>query len=328
MAGTQVNMSRSTVTIEGTNKYEISASCTVKGTLADTKIFLLTIVTTDDPKDDTLARVIQIADIEEYGTDRDDAIAEGIPYFRSSSVLLRYDVLDTANAAWKELSSRINSLVEQYDVYLSDFETFAGGEVISYPTVDPSVKNQLIADYQATLQPIEDAEEERNTKQSECNVLSLEFANVNERLVEAQSDLASYTNIQSILNASIAILAGVEPAIGADRTAIRNQNSLSGASAPEKATIEASLVSMDAQLVTFGTTNTTLSNLSTGQVATVVNTLQVRVSDLTAERNQIQSDLNLCQFEVAELQATVDRARAARDEALAAVRAVCSTYSP
>lgn len=321
-------MVRSPTVVEGTNEYKITASCIEAGTLADKSIFVLTIVNVDDPKDDTLARVSQAADFDEIKADRDAAIAAGEPRFRSPEVILTYTDLETANAAQKELKSRITTLVNNYDDYLDEFSTGAVGEVVTYPTVDESVKNQLIADYEATAKPITDAEDERDDKQDECNLLQTKLEIAQERLTEAESDLNTVTDILSTLTSSTSTLVTLQSDLDSDKSSIRTFNSTSGASSSEKADIEAELTSMDSLLNQFKTENTALDSLESGALTTLQSVLQARVASLTSIVNSRQLELNKCNREVSELQAKVDRARAAQDEALAAVREVCPDYTP
>lgn len=323
-----MRMDRSTIVVDGTNKYQVIATCVVKGTLPDISIFLLDINTADDPKDDTMARVVAVADIDIYKTDRDTAVASGDALFRSPSVTLQFDNLDTANAGQKELKARINTLVGEIDAFLTEFETTAAGEIVTYPTVDPSVKTQRIDDYTATLAPITAAEEARDTEQAACTLLETNLSTVEERLSEAQADLAALIPIQSGLSNSTTTLVSVQATLGGDRTSIRTFNSASSASTSEKADIETELVSMDAQLVLFAAENTSLSSLNTGAVTTLVGTLQTRVASLSSQRTALQTDLNKCNRDVSELQAAVDSARATRDAALASVLAVCPDFTP
>lgn len=327
MAGTQVRMDRSTITVEGTNSYQIVTNCIVKGELTDTSIFLLSINTPDDPKDDTLARIVQIADFDLYQTDRDQAIKDGEPLYRSPVFTIRYTDVETANNGQKEIKSRINALVEDMDGYLEDFETPDYGEVIIYPTTDPSVKAQMEEEYYASLEPIEDAEDARDTQAIECAQQEYKLEITEERLAEAISDLDKANSIDSDLSASIAVLTGVEPALTVNNNSIRSV--LAGLEDTEAIeSVETYLTSNDALLITFRAENTTLVTLDTGQVSQCVSALQIRVTTLTAERSALQSDINKCALELVALQAAVDAARATRNAALAAIRAVCPDFTP
>ena len=327
MAGTQVRMDRSTIVVNGTNKYQITASCILKGTLPDVYIFLLNINDVVDPKNDTLARVIDVADITSYLDDRDDAIANADTLFRSYSVTLVFDNIDTANAAQKELKSRINTLVNNVDTFLDEFETANRGEVVVYPTVDPSEKQARIDVYEASEAPVTAAEEARDEHIVECNALETELGYLDLRISDAQTDYNALSPIQATIAASSIVYGSVYSTIGAERTLIRNYNSTSSATPAEQANIEAQLVGMDAQLTAFGTNNTQLS-AANAQLLSAVSSVQARLTTLNAERTTLVSDLNKCNLKAIELQAAVDAARAARNTALAAVLEVCPDYVP
>jgi chromosome segregation ATPase len=328
MAGTQIRFQRSTVVVSGTNTYEIIATCIIAGTLPDTNIFLLDIITVDDPKDDTLVRVVQVADTVEFVTDRDDAITAGDTMWRSPAVTLRFDDIETANAAAKELSSRVNTLVETVDTYNEEFETIGTGEVTTYPIVDPSLLTALTEDYTNSLQPVTDAETARDEQQETCTQLNADLLVIEDRLEEAQGDLALYQSIQAKLTGSASIISSVDSALGPLVTATRNKVTLSAATPTEKTEIEVELQNMDAQLVTNGLEITNLENLNTNEVATTVATLQTRASTLSGDRNAKILEISQCSAAVASLQGELDAARATRDAALAAVVEVCPEFVP
>jgi hypothetical protein len=328
MAGTQIRADRSTIVVDGSNKYQIIATCLLKGTLPDTGIFLLRIEQATDPKNDTLQRIIAIGDTVTHGTDRDAAVAAGATAWRSAQVTLIYDDIQTANSAWVELSARINKLVTDVDTYLGEFETFDDGELVVFPTTDQVTKDKLIADFLATAEDITTAEEARDAEQEECNDLQAEITVLDERIVEARADLDLYLTISGQLGAYTTILASVQGTLAAQENAAQFAVQSSSATAGEKTIIDSYFVTMAGQLTTFNTTNSALNGLQSGQVGTAVSTLQSRVSTLTTTRNTRASELNRCNAETQALQAALDRARAARDAALAAVRAVCPDYVP
>lgn len=326
MAGTQVRMDRSTITVEGANSYQIVTNCIVKGALTDTSIFLISINTPDDPKDDTLARIVEIADFDLYQTDRDQAIKDGVALYRSPVFTATYDDVETANNAQNEIKSRINTLVEDMDGYLEEFETPDEGEIVTYPTTDPSVKAQLEADYYASVDPIEDAEDAVDAKVVECSTMEYQLEVTEDRLAEAISDLEKATSINTDLSASIAVLNSVE-----GNTSIYNSNIIgynAGSEDDSQEQIEVQTTLINTEMTTFSNENTSLTNLNSGAVTQCVNTLQLRVTTLTGDRSALQSDVNKCALELTELQAAVDAARATRNAALAAIRAVCPDFTP
>jgi hypothetical protein len=328
MAGTQVSMKRTTSTSATSVVYQIIATCTIKGTLPDTSIFLLQINTAYDAKDDTLLRVVTIADMAESNTNRTLQVNSGLNRWRSNTVTLTYTDLTTANAAWKELNGRINTLVKEVDQYLEEYSTLPEGETVIFPSTDPTTEAALKADYVAASAAVTTAETARDTEAADCNSLQDEITVIQERLTEAQSDLNNYTNIQAQLVACLTSYQTIQPTERSIFNTIGTQVSLSAATSAEKANLQALVTQGNQQNVLFTNNNAALAALRSGPVATAVTTLQARVSTLSSELNTAQTAYNRCVLKTATLQGAVDAARATRDAALAAVRAVCPEFIP
>lgn len=327
MPGTQVRMDRSTTVVNGTNKYQILATCVVKGTLPDTAIFVLQIQTAADPKDDTLLRLATIADMTASDTNRTAQVAAGLTTWRSNSVLLKYDDIATANAAWKELSGRINDLVDQVDTYLDEFKTLPTGQTIVYPSLSFTAEETLKTTYYGTVTALSTSEKLRDDEQEECTNLKNEIAIIQERLTEANADLATYTSIQAQLTAQLVAYQTIQPAIVNITNSIRIANSTS-TDATSKALINTQLALADSQNTAFQTNNISFNTTVGGPVTSAVTSLQSRVASLTTDLTTTQSQFNLCNVRAVQAQAAVDAARAARDAALAAVRSVCPDFIP
>lgn len=328
MAGTQTTSVRSASIVNGTRQYAITTTCTTVGTLADPGIFLLSIVNVEDPKDDALVRVISIADIPEYKLNRDQAINAGDPYWRSSSVTLRFEDIETANAAWKELESRITTLVKQVDAFNAEFETPGAGTVTVHPTVDQSVINALEAAYYASLPTITAAEDARDTEQLACTARETELLVVEDRLKEAEADLATYLAVQSSISNINANLPSIHTTIVNSTTQAKTEVEASVATSSEKSSIGAQLTGVLTQATLFAAQNTALNSILTGSLAAVISTLHARITSLTTERSALRTQLTMCAIEMAELNAAVNAARAARDTALADVLTVCPDFTP
>jgi len=328
MAGTQISQQRKATIVEGTVKYTITTTCTVPGTLQDTSIFLLSIVNTVDPKDDTFSRIIDIADIETYTNVRDDAIDNGDGSWRSSSVTITYTDIETANAAWKEFNSRINTLVNNYDTYLNEFNTFSGGAVISFPTVDESGKQALIDSYTATVSLVTDAQTAVTDHEIECTQLETDLATIEDRLQEAQADLLPLLNIQATVTAAQATDSVIYSTLNANNTQVRTLNATSAAEDSEKDAIEAVLTINDPQLSQFQIQNGALAALIGGDIALTVSTIQARISSLVQAKNSKHIELNKCHIESSKLEAAAATAISNREAALAAVVEVCPDYTP
>jgi len=328
MSGTQINQQRQAVVVSGTVKYTITTTCTARGTLQDTGIFLLSIPTATDPKDDAFERVIEIADVDTYFNDRDVAIAAGAIYWRSSAVTITYTDVETANAAWKEFNSRINSLVNAYDAFLTEFDTVPSGDVINFPTVDESAKAALKAAYAATVPLVTAAQDALTTHQAECTQLEADLATNETQLQQATADAAAWVNTQAVLTSILAVDTALNASLTTNNAAVRSANASSSATDPEKANLESYLVSNDAMLVQFTAQNTALSALISGTVTPQMSTLNARVVSLTQAKNAIYVNLNKCHIESSKLSAAATTAVANREAALAAVIAVCPDFTP
>jgi len=328
MAGTQVNQTRKAVIVEGTSKYSITTTCTVAGTLQDTHIFLLDIITDTDPKDDILNRVIEIADLTTYPTDRDLAVAQNTGAWRSSSVTLIYSDVATANAAWKEFSNRINTLVKNTDVYYIEFETITEGQLITYPTADESAQTAVKAAYAATLPTLTAAQEALTEHAAECVQLDKDLASIESQLATANADTTTYVSIQASLTAITASDNFNYGTLVTNQILLRTESGSSEATTAQKASIETILISNDAALVQFSTQNAAQATLLTGSVAAAVSTAQARVTSLTQQKNTKLVELNNCHIESSKLQAQVITAISATEVALAAVVAICPDFTP
>lgn len=328
MAGTHVVQTRRPVSVQTQTKYQVAARCTAAGTLPDIHLFVYQVVQPSDPKDDVFQRVAEVTDFDNYGTSRNAAITSGTFLYRSAALSVNYDDILSANGAWKELSSRLNSLVEGYDSYMEEFLTDEEGLDIVYPTVDEGEKNALIADYEATLPRITTAEDDRDAEQIECSNKEFELRSLQERLQEAQADLAVVVPVQAALAVVVPSFTTATAQVTAGATAARALNEASSATPGEQAGIRTQLSVIDGAVISLNSATSTLVSDVQTPIATLVGALQARVSDLTQQVNAKQLEYNQCQVTLAAAQAAVDQARAERDAALVAVRAVCPDYVP
>lgn len=328
MSGTLVKQIRQPAGAPGAVKWRVTFQCTAAGTLPDTSIFLFQVVQDSDPKNDTLARVCEIDDFTTYSTGRSASITANTRLYRYDTVTLYFDDVATADGAWKELSTRVNTLVKNYDVVLDSFLTAEDGTVFSYPTVDTSTQEELIATYESTLPLVEEAQAARDVDARECVALQLELNMLRTQLTQAQSDLAIVSPVAGVLVALTASYPALTATIGSAKSAIRVVNNGSAASTPDKTSIETQLVVIESAIATLNADNAALVSQVQTPIATLAGDLQTRVTDLTQQVNAKQQEVNECRTTLAELEAALDTARAQRDAALAAVRAVCPDYTP
>ncbi len=328
MPGTQVIQQRLTQVVSGVTQYSIVTTCTVPGTLQDTGIFLLDIITPADPKDDVLKRVIGVADVSVYGTNRDTEVALNSGSWRSSSFTLTYTDITVANSAKDDLNARITALVNKYDEYLQEFATNDGGVVISFPTADLSIQTELKNAYYEANENVTTAQEALTAHTTECAGEKTELDSTETQLQQAQADLVLATSIQAVVTATYAVDSSVYTTLNTNNTQLRTLNQTSSATDPEKDNINAVLNSNGAALTSFNTQNGALSTLLGGAIATQVSTLQARVGSLIQAKNTLLVQLNKCHTTASELEAALTAAIAAREAALAAVVAVCPDFVP
>lgn len=326
MPGTQVQFNRQVITESGVNKYEITASCLLAGSLPDTSIFVLRITNADDPKDDTLGRITDVQDFDAITKTRDTGITNGTFLWRSTTVRLTTTDLPTANEVSTELIARINSLIEGYDVYLSEFSTPATGELIVFPTTDPSTKTALKTAATAAATAVTTATETRDAALEDCNDVESEIAVLQTRITDVTSDHTTLSAASTSLSTASAAADTASASVASLLTQIRSLVDLSTATAGEKTAINAQVNSAVAQsMILESTTGTIVSDAAS--VASLSAVLLSRQNTLTAEQNAKVVELNACNALASKAQSDLDQARTNRQTALAAALAVCPDFT-
>lgn len=328
MPGTQITQTRQPVVIDAGTRYQISATCAFAGTLPSVHIFTRQVIQDDDPKNDIFLRVASVTDFTDYGEDRQASITDGDFLYRASTVVQLYDNVTTATGAWDELSSRINTLVEEYDVYINAFLTPVDGSVVTYPTVDPSTKAALISAYSASLTTVTTAEQARDTENIACQAVLLELQTRQQQLVEVQQDIATISPIVTAANVAAPSLDSIQNAIVVNNTNASTAVQLSAATTGEQNAILASLSATTAQLAALGQTSNSVEVDIRVPLAGFLGSLQTRAAGYQADVTALNSEYAECMREMAALQAAVDQARAQRDADLAAIRAICPDFNP
>lgn len=328
MPGTIVHQIRTAATTDSGAQYTIDVSCNSPGTLPDASIFLLEIITPNDPKDDKFLRLCSPSDFSSYGTDRDQAaLTSGI--YRATTCSFRYTSVATANDSWKALSGSINALVNEYDVFLTAFLTQPEGVDTLYPTIDLSEKTARIAAYQARLAAVVAAETARNDHQRTCQApKTLELANAQDNLAQAVSDLALVKPIRTVVDVLAVNYPSAQATINTALLAAMTATSISSATAPEQLAITSQILTAQRANDNIGAYDVQLIAEVQTPLAAFVGVLEARVVDLTGAVSAARSALAACDNELSRLQGDVDEARRARDAALAAVREVCTDYVP
>jgi hypothetical protein len=328
MPGTQVKQTRSPVTAGALTTYEIAAVCTLQGTLPDANIFLMKVVQPDDPKNDTFQHVCEVTDFTNYGTSRESSISSATFLYRIQTFSKSYPDIVTANDAWKELQDRINKLVVDYNAFITEFLTSSSGIVTTFPTLDEGAKAALIAEYGVAQTAVTTAEDARDTESVMCEAKRASLRSLQERLVEAQADLAVLNPIVGALGALMPSYATLSPLLSSGIGTIQIVSTASSASAGDKAQIDAQLALMRGQVASLDTSNSSLTGNVQIPLGTLQATIQSRVTSLTSEVNALVQEVNACALEMADLQGAVDAARARANQILADIRAVCPDFIP
>jgi len=126
------------------------------GELPHTNVFVLTIITREDPKDDVLARVASIADLTELPQGRDSGLASATGtdiLYLSSTCTLQYFSLDEAIAAQGAIKDRVNALITSWQTFDTEFNApDPTPATYTLPSVDLSQLCTLVEAYKVAKQ--------------------------------------------------------------------------------------------------------------------------------------------------------------------------------
>lgn len=325
MPGTKVNSARKPTVVNGVGKYEIISTCILSGSLPDTGIFLLNIVDPTGPKSDLLVRVIELGDPAAYSNNRDTAISLGDLQWRSAEVRLQFDDIETANAAQKELSQRINVLVNNFDITNAEFTVVS--EIVTYPTIDATAETESKNNYVAARTAADAAKAARDAEVIDCSNTETELTTIQTRLVDATSDQAAVSTINASLTVVYPAYISHRSIIGGLVTTTTTAVSSSDASTVQKTTINGYLSSIGLELQLMDASNTNL-NTAISLTGSLLGTLNARVTSLTAEETAKNLELRQCRATLTKAQGTYDAALATQNAALAAVRVLCPDFDP
>jgi hypothetical protein len=186
-------------------QYSIEASVIDRGDLPDPGAFLLEIIDEADPKDDTLARVATVADLETYGLNRATAVLTDVGFYRSSTVTKYYDDVRTAVAAKDFLKEKVNDLATEYDTFLNLFKADGTG---GYPVDTEDYPQTSIGLLTPAITAYTDKVAERTAQQAivadktvECAELTVTYDNAVITAAAAQTTLDSLQNAENAMTA-------------------------------------------------------------------------------------------------------------------------------
>jgi len=164
-------------------------------------VFVMKLVTRNDPKDDTLARVARIADLSTLPRGRSAALLSnngtGFEYLEPT-VVTKYTTLTEALSAQTAIKDRVNALINDWISFNADFNApDPTPENITLPTVDPSQKDALIAAYKA-------AKEDRYNKGVAATDAAQELSDAQTLYTSLQADVTTIDGLQTTATALLA----------------------------------------------------------------------------------------------------------------------------
>lgn len=187
----------------GVQKYEVATFITDKGDLPFAELFVVSIVNPDDPKQDVYARVaeplefrhavlngpryvkvdsddvtvisgdtfVRVVDVEEFlstPTSREVAVRQGRSNYLTSSIVLYYDTLASADAAYRQLVDRLSTLTTTWRTATGGFITTPYSDY-SLPTTAASVEAERVAAWRAAKEARTTAEAARDAAVTEAD---------------------------------------------------------------------------------------------------------------------------------------------------------------
>ena len=325
-----VQQRRPITLVDGTQKFEITTYIVDNGDLPFKDLFVLSISDTGDPKDDVLARIAtpfdlrqtdptspkyvkvsssdmisippdvfaRIANVDELTgllRDRTAAVRNGRTEYLSSVMTVVYDTITTADAAYKQILSRLSTLVDEWRAAFTPFAT-SPTQLYVLPTPGVAVEDERKAAYVTARDSRIAAEATRDAAQTAAAACA--------------TDCASDKAIYDFLVADVAFLSTA-------RTIVVG---LQDASIPPGTPL---------------TTTVKDFVLQQGAFAADARSYQALLTAKTTARDEYAARVIACAANGARLaaavldaQRTVDSARTAERDALARVYEVCPTFDP
>ena len=185
----------------------IMYSALIPAQLPHLNIFVIAVADPLDPKQDTLARVANIADLSLVPIGRDAGIAapgsDGIVFLSQTSTL-RYDTLETANDAAKAFQDRVNALIEGWISFTTDFNAPDPTPAsYTFPTTDPSQKDALIEAYSVAKQARYQAQVDKDDADDALTRAQADYTYKSGLIPGVTTILADATRVQTDLNVVI-----------------------------------------------------------------------------------------------------------------------------
>jgi hypothetical protein len=325
---TQTEQIREAITVSGTLKYRISITVTDKGDLPTTALLVISINDETDSKEDSFARVSTIADFTEVQDDRSNAIDADEAVYRTSSFILFYDNLETANNAQKVLKEKIDELVDDYETYQDEFEAVVA-ETIVHPQVSESTFNAAVTAYQDALRDTLDAEKDRDDKEDDYTEKQTECTTANTDATKAKEisdDCTTSKGYFDTLEAAFTALdADGDLFLAAAQTYYTNKKE----TVPDGFDI-AFLAALNAFIADLQTSEAVKTTAASNKLA-FATICGKRTSENTTKqtaKTTCDTELKQAKTDFDEAQAAVEVAEQAENAALAAVQALKPSFDP
>lgn len=296
----------------------LMVSALVPDELPHVSVFVLTVNDVSDPKQDTLARVANIADLTTIPVGRDAGVAapsaDGIQYL-SASATVSYETLEVANDAAVAFQDRVNALVEGWILFRDEFSAPDPTPALyTFPRGDSTQKEVLIAAYKAAKQDRYQKQLDKDEADAELARAQVEYA-YRQGLVSAIEaiDTKAATNTTEMST----LKAGIDTLLSASNTfyAAASGTPPSGA---EKTAFLAAI-----------TTATTMQSVGVGYMADAA-AMEAQIdtyrSSRVTEASAANDDLIAAQSDATTKTQQLTSALATESAALQAVLAVCPDF--
>jgi hypothetical protein len=252
---------------------------------------------------DTFARIANTVDLTTLPRDRTVAVQKGLTTYLTSSIVLQFADLVTAQAAYQTIVARLSTLVLQWRTADSTFNTNPYQDY-PLPQTDISVESQLETAYNA-------------------QVAALKVAQANRDAISAQATACSQTcqannAIYTIISADVAFLQNAITTINGLHAS--DSPALVGGTCYVTPTVVTNVLDPVRDYCLNGADPTSIRSFLTKKKAdqltyqSLVRSCQAQCQDLSTQLLQAQSIVNAAQTDV--------------NAALAAVLAVCPTFVP
>lgn len=294
----------------------LMTGATVPAQLPHLGVFVMKIVTRDDPEDDTFSRVARIADLSELPLGRDAGLLSatdvGIEYL-SLVVEISYPTLSEAIQAATAIKDRVNALVLQWIDFKTNFDApIITPAVYTFPDTDDSQVAALIATYKTAKQDRYQKNLEKVEADAALARANTDYTYKKARLVELDAMLAKSLVVDADMSNAISFHAALLAAIN---TFLAEPILVA---APALADIQ--------DAVNIATNETSILASYTADMGTLSGLISAYQSARSIETTTASTDLAATQADQISKAQLLTTAQATEATALAAVLAVCPDF--